>query len=115
MAPAVALQESQQQCTEPELLCILRIAPEFIMKHMHVGSDTHNPTLIFSDILTRLTSQIKSKEPAYKIVHVMVSTALIHEKITLLPKTQQFAKLPLSFVLQYFSNKTRAAFTEQRR
>lgn len=58
------------------LLCILRICPRFIMKHIHVPSDTYNPALIFSDVLTRLTSHIKSKEPDYKILHIIVSTAL---------------------------------------
>lgn len=66
--------------TARTLLCILRIGPSFIMKHIHVGSDTYNPTLIFSDILTRLTSHIKSKEPRYKILHIIVSTALLKIK-----------------------------------
>lgn len=54
--------------------------PSFIMKHIHVGSDTYNPTLIFSDVLTRLTSHIKSKEPNYKTLHIIVSTALLKIK-----------------------------------
>lgn len=46
---------------------------------------------------------MKSKEPRYKTLHIIVSTALLQEKkkeITLLLKTQLFAKLPLSFVVQ---------------
>lgn len=62
------------------LLCLLSISPRFIMKHIHVGSDTFNPALIFSDILTRLTSHIKSKKPHYKILYVIVSTALLKIK-----------------------------------
>lgn len=62
------------------LLCLWSISPRFIMKHIHVGSDTYNPALIFSDILTRLTSHKESKEPHYKILHIIVSTALLKIK-----------------------------------
>lgn len=81
MAPAVGTPGVPQTTqTAGMLLCILKIGPRFIMKHMQVGSDTNNPSLIFSDVLTRLTSHIKSKEPHGKIQHIIVSTALLKKK-----------------------------------
>lgn len=66
-----------QKRKDRTLLSILKISPAFIMKHIHVGSDTYNPALIFSDVLTRLTSHVKSKQPRHKTQHIIVSTALL--------------------------------------
>lgn len=84
------------------LLCILKISPSFIMEHIFLGSDTYNPTLIFSDVLTRLTSHIKSKQPPYKRQQMIVSSNIRdkREKSHYYQKHNCFSKLPFSFALQ---------------